>query len=95
LYTSDIQFYTSDSTPVILIMSKAILKEARKNFRLCCDYCGKKFNSSAAKSTHIKMNRCPEIKKLIATGAMEPFTRTKKPKLIHETYEPTPPVPEM
>ena len=92
MYTSDIQFYTSDSTPVILIMSKAILKEARKNFRLCCDYCGKKFKSRAAKSTHIVMNRCPEIKKLIANGAMDPFTRTKKPKLVHE---PEPPVPEM
>ena len=74
-----------------------ILKTTRKLYHLRCDYCGNYFKNRAAKSTHIRMNRCPEVKKLIACGAMEPFTRTKKPKLVHDGSEPTPPapVPEM
>ena len=74
-----------------------MLKTTRKIYHLRCDYCGDYFKSGQNKYKHIKMNRCPEVKKLIACGAMEPFTPTKKPKLVHERSEPIPPapVPEM
>jgi hypothetical protein len=67
-------------------------KEFKKQLNLRCKYCAETFTLRQAKSRHIKMNRCPEIKKLIAIGDIKRFTQTKKLKLVHE---PAPPVPEM
>jgi len=68
-------------------------KVVKKIYNLCCDYCNKLFSSRQSKSRHITMNRCPEIKKSIANGDMEPHT--KKHKVTHESDKASnPPVNE-
>ena len=72
------------------------LQSFRKQSRLHCDYCPKKFKCRQTKSIHITMNRCPEIKKKIVSGEMEPYN--KKHKVPHESVivrsEPEPAVLE-
>ena len=58
-------------------------KVQRKQLSLFCDYCPQHFTTRSAKYKHIKMNRCPELKKKIVAGEMEPFT--KKQKVLQES----------
>ena len=58
-------------------------KVQRKQLSLFCDYCPQHFTTASAKCKHIRMNRCPELKKKIVAGEMEPFT--KKQKVLQES----------
>jgi len=60
-----------------------MLIEFRKQNHLRCEYCSRVFKNRQNKSRHIVMNSCPEIKKSIASGNMQPFA--KKHKVTHES----------
>jgi phage FluMu protein Com len=54
------------------------LRIIRKYKNLRCEFCGDNFLCRQAKFKHIKMNRCPEIKKLIEAGQMQPYPKKQK-----------------
>jgi hypothetical protein len=58
-------------------------KTKRNKFSLICDYCSQHFACRSAKSRHIKMNRCPELKNKFVAGEMD--SNTKKQKVLHES----------
>ena len=59
------------------------IQSFKKYSHLHCEFCPKKFKSRQSKSIHIRMNRCPELKKKIDAGEMEPYT--KKQKVLHNS----------
>jgi hypothetical protein len=75
-------------------MIKASYRKQIKQFSLNCDYCSTHFTTRSAKCRHIRMNRCPELKKLFDAGEVEP--RVKKAKVDQSVIvrsEPNPPPP--
>ena len=54
-------------------------KDGVKQFNSTCVYCFVSFTTRSAKSKHLKMNRCPELKKL---GVMEPPKKKVKTNAV-------------
>ena len=57
--------------------------ELKKQLSLRCKHCGCSFTRRQSKFIHLTMNRCPELKKKIDAGEMEPYT--KKQKVLQES----------
>ena len=57
----------------------SLYKANKKQFNLTCDYCSLSFTTRFAKSKHLTMNRCPELKKL---GLMEPPKKKVKTNAV-------------
>ena len=63
-----------------------------KQLSLSCKHCRKIFKSRQVKYNHLTMNRCPELKKKIDAGEMEPYTKKQKvlPNSVIVRSEPEP-----
>ena len=96
---NSVQMYTQKKNSVQMYTHSRIIYEMNNEhistqLSLSCIHCKKIFKTRQVKYNHLTMNRCPELKKLIDAGEVEP--RVKKAKVDQSVIvrsEPNPPPP--